>query len=343
MVFLVSISCFVPLLLVSIDYSDQPLSSYIHMGAGISGSADSRGSSSSSSLQHKQTLGSLAIGDTIRNYNTSSNVFDNHSGILQVPYSGLTTRSLTPSLADRLGLDATTRGDVITDIIPGSPAEKLDIRTLNLSRSGSAEEVIASRGDIIVTVDGSTSFTTGYRTIEDYIIDNKRVGENITLSILREGQLGDIEMTLASKPTYLWYENTDEGIGIKYPSDWTVVEEENSAEVFVVQFHSPEKTPLSELPVVNASVFKYPSTTRTLENDIKIFRILEIGITRLDNSPAYSSIYYDYSQNNDTQKILAVFTERDSYIYGINFSINPSKYDDYVPFINEIIKSFQFN
>lgn len=312
------------------------------MGVGISGSADS----SSSSLQHKLTLGSLAIGDTISNYNTSSNVFDNHAGILQVPYSGLTTRGLTPSLAERLGLDATTRGDVITDIIPGSPAEKLDIQMLNLSRSGSAEEVIASRGDIIVTVDGSTSFTTGYRTIEDYIFDNKRVGENITLSILREGQLNDIEMTLASKPAYLLYENTDEGVGIKYPSDWMVVEEENPAEELVVQFHSPEKTLLTGLPVVNASVFKYTTmnygNSKTLENDIKIFRILGIDITRLGNSSGYSSIYYDYSRHNNTQKVLTVFTEYDSALYALNFNIDPTKYNDYLSQIKQMINSFRF-
>jgi hypothetical protein len=345
---LVSFSCFVPLLLLSIAYADQSPSSYILIGAGISGSADCRGSSSS--LQNKQTLGSLAIGDTISNDNTSSNVFDNHTGIMQVPYSGLTTRGLTPSLAETLGLDATARGDVITAIIPGSPAEMLDIRSLNLSRSGSADEVMASRGDIIVTVDGSSSFTTGYRTIEEYIVDNKKVDDNITLGILRDGQLNDIEMTLASKPTYLWYENTNEGIGLKYPSDWMFVEEENLAEELVVQFHSPEKALLTGLPVVNASVSKYPSTNNgnsksldsNINNNIKIFRILGIDITRLGKSPAYSVIYYDYSQNNNTQKVLTIFTERDSDLFSLNFSINPSKYDDYLPLFREMIKSFQF-
>jgi hypothetical protein len=59
------------------------------------------------------------------------------AGTPQIPYTGLVTRSMSPSLAERLGLDATTRGDVIVDIIPGSPAEGLGMRALNMSRSGS--------------------------------------------------------------------------------------------------------------------------------------------------------------------------------------------------------------
>jgi PDZ domain/PsbP-like protein len=280
-----------------------------------------------------------------------SNHFKNDHlvGTLQIPYSGLATRSLTPSLAQRLGLDNTTRGDVITDIVPGSPAESLGLRPLNLSRSGSTEEIIASRGDIILAVDGNASFTTEYRTIDQYLFENNRVGENITLNLLHDGQLRYVELTIGAMPRFLWYENREEG-RIKYPSDWIVLDEESQTDEAVIQINSAEKSPLTKLPVVNASVLKYPSrdsdTSRSFDpnirKEIKSVRILDINVTELDNLSAYSSIYYDYSMANDTRKILTVFTEKDSDLYSIIFSIVPSKYDDYYPLIKEMIKSFKF-
>ena len=231
------------------------------------------------------------------------------AGTLQIPYTGLVTRSLSPSLAERLGLDATTRGDVIVDIIPGSPAERLGMRALNMSRTGSIEEIMASRGDIISAVDGSTAFTTNYRNIEQYVIENKKVGENITLSLLRDGQSKDIEMTLASMPRFLWYENRNEGIKMKYPS--------GSNDTSMTQGSS-------------------------IRPDIKIFRILDINKTTLDKLSGYSTVFYDYSLTEHTRKILTVFVERDSQIYSINFSADPTRYDDYLPLAREMIESVQF-
>ncbi|MPZ07164.1 MAG: PDZ domain-containing protein [Nitrososphaeraceae archaeon] len=301
-------------------------------------------------LEPEKVRSPEAINNIEDNYvSLSTSPANPFTGTLQIPYSGLITRSLSPSLAERLGLDATTRGDVIVDIIPGSPAERLGMRTLNMTRTGSVEEIIASRGDIILAVDGSTSFTTKYRNIEQYIFENKRVGENITLSVLRDGQLKDIEMTIEAMPRFLWYENKDEGIRMKYPSDWIVVNGQSMAGE-VVHFHSMERSSISNVPVANVSIIKHPSMSNdtsmalgsVVNNSIKIFRILDINITSLDNSPAYSSIYYDYSQKGNTQKVLTVFAERDSQLYSVDFSAILTRYDDYLPFAREMIKSIQF-
>jgi hypothetical protein len=285
----------------------------------------------------------------------SINSSESHTpGTLQIPFSGLTTRSLTPSFAARLGLDDSVRGALITDIVPGSPAESLGLRPMNLSSPGSAEEIIASRGDIIQTVDGSAAFNTEYRGLEQYIIENKRVGDKITLNILRDGELKDIELILAAKPPYFWYENANSGISVKYPSDWQIAKQEkNQTDQLIARFYSAETISRSSvnLPVVEASVFKYNAeyndTSEFLKPDKessgKVFRLLDFSPGGLGNSTAYTALYYDYSQqNNNTRKVFAVFTERGSSLFSINFAIDPVKSDEYLPLIAEMIKSFQF-
>lgn len=281
--------------------------------------------------------------------NSASNRSDNLAGTIQIPYSGLITQGLTPTLAERLGLDTTTRGDLITDVLPGSPAERLGMQRLNLTKSKSPEEIIESRGDIILTADGSTSFTIDYRSIEEYIIDKKRVGENITLSLLRDSGVDEITMPLASKPIFQWYENTEQGVTIKYPSDWEAVEEDYLSEGFIIQFYSAEKTPSYPImPAVNVTVFKFPSNydeTSSLDGisgiDFDTFRILDINTTRLGDLPAYRSIYYVYSQADNAFKVLSVFAEHGTDLYGLTFNVAPARYDDYVSTISEMINSFQ--
>ena len=301
---------------------------------------------------HKQELDPLKSEDVKKEYQEPFHLsnLDNTAGNLQIPYSGLKTVGLSPILSSKLGLNPVTRGDVITHIISGSPAYDLGLRSLNLSKGGSPDEVVASRGDIILSVDGSTSFTTEYRDIEEYINDNKIVGDIITLSILRDGKPVEIEMRLQAKPMFYWYENRQEGIRIKYPSDWTIVNDSALTETSVVRFQLPRINPSLGFPAVIVSILKYPSSyyenSQSFDigstEDGDIIRMLNISRTTLGHLPAYSSLYYDYSHSDIARKVFTIFTNYDSELYGITFSVDPDKYENYLTQIKEMIHSFQF-
>ncbi|MGC1133739.1 MAG: PDZ domain-containing protein [Nitrososphaeraceae archaeon] len=292
--------------------------------------------------------------DSINNSDTSNVISSSlnapHAGSLQIPYSGLVTESISPAFAEILNLGSTTRGKIVTHIIPGSPAEKSGMQPLNTTRPENTEEIKASGGDIIFTVDGGTTFATDYDSLEQYIYDNKSVGENVTLTILRDGQVKDIEMTIEALPRFLWYENRDEGIRMKYPSDWTVAYERSMVGEEIVKFLTMEKSALYKAPVASVSVLRYLSDITDGSNIIKSsesdnisnVRILNTNTTSLDNSRAYVSIFYDYSQKNHTSKVLTVFAVRDAQVYRIDFSADPLRYDDYFPLATEMMKSFQF-
>jgi hypothetical protein len=285
-----------------------------------------------------------------RSNNISSSSLDAPlAGNLQIPYSGLVTMSITPAIAERLDLDtAITRGQIVTYVIPGSPGEKTGIKAANMTRTTNTDEMIESsgEGDIIFTVDGSASFATDYDSIEQYIYENKKVGDNITLSVLQDGQIKDREMTIEALPAFLWYENEEEGFKIKYPPDWTVSSNEQSTvRNEIVKFLSMERAGLRKTPVANISVLRYLSNNsdavNTSEKDRDSgVRILNTTITTLDNSHAYNTIFYDYSQEQSVLKVLTVFSVKDVQLYRIDYSADTRRYDDYFPLATEMIKSF---
>jgi S1-C subfamily serine protease len=119
------------------------------------------------------------------------------TGSYQHPWLGVAGRDMTPGIADRLGLDE-PRGFLVMDVITGSPAEKAGIQR------GNEDTVIDGipmklGGDVIIAVDNNT-----VRKIDDilaYVEMKKSVGDNLKLTILREGQTMEVIATLAARPS----------------------------------------------------------------------------------------------------------------------------------------------
>jgi S1-C subfamily serine protease len=104
------------------------------------------------------------------------------------PWLGISGLDVTPFVADQFGLPA-QRGVLIQDVLPNGPAAQAGLRAAQPGNPAS--------GDLVVGVDGRTIDTlaelVGY-------IDGKRVGEKVTLSILREGQARNLEVILGEFP-----------------------------------------------------------------------------------------------------------------------------------------------
>jgi len=120
------------------------------------------------------------------------------SGKYLHPYLGVVGMDITPQLAKIFGLNEST-GFFITDITPGSPAEKsgkLQKGTITYNQRG---EIIDADGDIIVAIDDKE-----VRKIDDiltYLEREKEVGDTVTLKILRNDKLEDVKILLDPRIT----------------------------------------------------------------------------------------------------------------------------------------------
>lgn len=269
-------------------------------------------------------------------------------GILQIPYTGLSTYHLTPAVSKLFGLNETTYAMLITGVEPGSPAAEEGIRSGNVT-TRVAGEIIKVGGDIILEVDSNTSVVRNNDAFINYLQNEKRVGDNITLTILRDGQTKDIEMTIGAVPRFLWYDNKDEGIRMKFPSDWRV-DESHLSKQDIVKFFAPEITDVNNDTLPIAGVFvKVAPTTSSLDEfasaqqeGTPTTRTLDMYLTTISNLPGYEIVFYDYADRERTLKILSVFTIKDDQIYRINFAADPPSYDDYLSLAREMVESFLF-
>jgi S1-C subfamily serine protease len=119
------------------------------------------------------------------------------TGTYRHPYIGIAGVDMSPEIALEIGLND-SRGFLVTEVTSGSPAERSGIRG-----GGTLKEIngkqIEIGGDVIVAVDGVT-----VRKIEDllmYLQSERSVGENVILSVVRDGKTLEIGMTVAARPT----------------------------------------------------------------------------------------------------------------------------------------------
>jgi 2-alkenal reductase len=117
-------------------------------------------------------------------------------GRFQWPWLGVQGGSLSPRLAEANDLPPNTRGAYISDVIEEGPAAKAGLR----GASGQArvnDLPIPTGGDIVVALNGQSA-----RDMDDLIllISQQKVGEQVTLTILRDGQETELTVVLAARP-----------------------------------------------------------------------------------------------------------------------------------------------
>jgi 2-alkenal reductase len=117
------------------------------------------------------------------------------SGAYADPWLGITGLSVSPLVADALGLPVEA-GILVQRVVPDGPADKASLRQ--------SEELIEfegallnSGGDIIIALDGLP-----LADMDDLIVSlsGKQVGQAITLTVLRDGQEIEVEVILEERP-----------------------------------------------------------------------------------------------------------------------------------------------
>jgi S1-C subfamily serine protease len=115
------------------------------------------------------------------------------SGLVRHPWLGVGGRTLTPELAQELGLSGRT-GVIVLEVMPGGPAAAAGLRGGGPAPSGE----IPRGGDLIVAIDGAPVTTFGAMAAH---ILSRRIGDTVTVQVLRGGELFTTAIVLGERPS----------------------------------------------------------------------------------------------------------------------------------------------
>ena len=117
-------------------------------------------------------------------------------GEFKHPWMGISGTDVDPELADFRGLKS-SKGFLVISVIEESPAEQAGLIGVTETKEIDGRE-LAVDGDIIVSIDGNT-----VRKISDILIHlqrEKSVGDEMVLSVNRNGEILELTMVLEERP-----------------------------------------------------------------------------------------------------------------------------------------------
>jgi serine protease Do len=118
------------------------------------------------------------------------------NGSYEHPYMGISGITVSPEISNATHLND-TKGILVVDITANSPADKAGIRGGDVLTAVDGQDIRLG-GDVIVAVDNQS-----IRAMEDllsYLEEQKAVGDNIELSVIRDGKTQHIDMVLGARP-----------------------------------------------------------------------------------------------------------------------------------------------
>ncbi len=111
---------------------------------------------------------------------------------IQKPWIGISGLALDESTAQEIGLSV-SKGVYVVSMVSGSPADKAGLQAARMGQNGNP----GKDGDIITAIDGRTVATV--QDIQSYLA-TKKVGDTVTLTVLRAGSSISVQVTLAARP-----------------------------------------------------------------------------------------------------------------------------------------------
>jgi S1-C subfamily serine protease len=115
------------------------------------------------------------------------------------PWLGIAGRELTPALAQDLNLSV-TKGVYVVTVANNSPAERAGLVPAFASETQAQNDTtLPPGGDVILAVDGNS--VTDVDQLANYLDSQKRAGDTVTLTVLRNGQETAIDATLGEWPS----------------------------------------------------------------------------------------------------------------------------------------------
>jgi S1-C subfamily serine protease len=109
------------------------------------------------------------------------------------PWLGISGTDLTPDIRQSLGLPHNFKGAVIASVVSGGPADKAGIHNAETAPDGTI-----TKADVIVAINGQQ--VKGIEDIIYYIDAHESVGSKATLTIVRDGQHMNVDVTFQARP-----------------------------------------------------------------------------------------------------------------------------------------------
>ncbi len=114
------------------------------------------------------------------------------------PYMGISGTDMTPDIAKAMNLPSDTRGALIEQVVPGGPAASASLQGSNTAVTINGVQGTVG-GDIITAINGQT--INSMSDLIAYLEINTQAGQNISLTILRNGQTQTVQLTLGTRPS----------------------------------------------------------------------------------------------------------------------------------------------
>lgn len=118
-------------------------------------------------------------------------------GSFEHPYLGISGLSLTPDLAKAMDLDESQRGALVGEVVTGGPAEKAGLQGSENSVEIDGQSINVG-GDVITAIDGQP-----VKEMDDiiaYLGSKTVVGQEVTLTLLRDGNETSVVVKLQARP-----------------------------------------------------------------------------------------------------------------------------------------------
>ena len=120
-------------------------------------------------------------------------------GEAEYGFLGVSTQELYPQLADRLEIDVDV-GALVSEVVDDSPADDAGLTAGDRQIEFQGQTDIAADGDVIVAVNGDDLTHTA--DLAD-LISQFQPGEQVELSVVRDGEMRTIEVELGERPRRL--------------------------------------------------------------------------------------------------------------------------------------------
>lgn len=120
------------------------------------------------------------------------------TGAYRHPWLGVTVATLSPKVAEAMGLPGKQQGALVIEVTAGGPAAVAGVKPSSQLAQIDGTQVTVG-GDVIIRIDD-----TDIKRSEDlisYLVRRTSVGQQVTLRVLRDGKAMDIKVTLGERPT----------------------------------------------------------------------------------------------------------------------------------------------
>ncbi len=118
-------------------------------------------------------------------------------GAFQHPWLGVSGTDMTPEIAEAMGLEE-PKGFLVIEVEPGGPADMAGIQGGDTPMQLGGREITLG-GDVILAVNDKD-----VRKIDDmlgYLQEETQVGETVTLTVWRNGEIIEVPVTLGARPS----------------------------------------------------------------------------------------------------------------------------------------------